>query len=155
ARKPSSIGQTEIRIFLGSVCLLFLVFIVIQLTYLFGGEQSVVKQGFTYAEYARRGFFELIAVAVIAWLMIWTLDRAVAHNDIGVQKLSKMLSSVLVLEVFVIMASAFMRLGLYEQTYGFTTLRFYSHVLVIWLAVIFLALLYKLFRSRREDSLAF
>lgn len=153
--KPSAIGRIETLILLGSINVLFLLFIIVQLAYLFGGQNNIAHQGFTYAEYARRGFFELIVVAVISWLVVWTLDKALANNHEGTRRVARLMSLVLAAQVFVIMASAFMRLVLYEQAYGFTTQRFYSHAFVVWLAVVFVLLLYKLFVSRREDALAF
>lgn len=153
--KRTNLGSTEVRILLGSVNVLFLLFIIVQLVYLFGGQQNITSQDFTFAEYARRGFFELIVVAVISWLVVWMLDRTLTSSDATVQRTAKFLSLALIVQVFLIMTSAFMRLVLYEQAYGFTTLRFYSHVFTVWLAVVFVLLLYKLFISRREDRLAF
>ncbi len=153
--KRTGLGSTEVRILLGSVNVLFLLFIIVQLAYLFGGQNNIAGQGFTYAEYARRGFFELIIVAVISWLVVWTLDRTLAKSNTNAPATAKFMSLTLIVQVFVIMASAFMRLVLYEQAYGFTTLRFYSHAFIVWLALVFVLLLYKLFVSRREDRLAF
>lgn len=153
--RRTSIGSTEVGILLGSVNLLFLLFIIVQLTYLFGGKSNVVGQGFTFAEYARRGFFELVCVAVISWLVVWALDRTLANGEGKVQRMARLLSAALIVQVFAIMSSAFMRLALYEQAYGFTTLRFYSHAFTVWLAVAFMLLLYKLFVHHREDRLAF
>ncbi len=45
-----------------------------------------------------------------------------------------------------------MRLSLYEETYGFTTLRLYSHVFIIFLAVFFCLLVYKIYRDKKENS---
>jgi len=50
------VGHIESSILLGSINVLFFIFILVQLTYLFGGESNIFAQGFTYAEYARRGF---------------------------------------------------------------------------------------------------
>jgi hypothetical protein len=52
------------------------------------------------------------------------------------------------------MTSAFMRLRLYELEYGFTTLRLYSHLFIIWLAVIFVLLLYTIHVNRSESRFA-
>jgi hypothetical protein len=49
------------------------------------------------------------------------------------------------------MVSAFKRLLLYENAYGFTVLRLYSHIFIIWLAAVFILLLYKIFINRREN----
>lgn len=153
--KGSNFGRIETGIFLGTVNLLFLLFVSVQLTYLFGGQQNIVEQGFTYAEYARRGFFELIVVALISWLLVWTFNRSLIQSDSPARTLARRLSWLLILQVFVIMTSAFMRLVLYEQAYGFTTMRFYSHVFIMWLAVIFAALIVRLWSKWREETMTF
>ena len=150
-----TLGRIETSILLGSVGALFALFILIQITYLFGGEGAFLSQGFTYAEYARRGFFELIIVAVISLFLLWMTEKYVVKEDAGHTFLFKALSSVLIVEVILIMTSAFLRLSLYEGAYGFTTLRVYSHIFIIWLAVVFLFLLYKVFRDKRETAFAF
>ncbi len=47
--------------------------------------------------------------------------------------------------VGVILASAYLRLQLYEQAYGFTRLRAYTHVAIIWMGVAFVLFLVLLF----------
>ncbi len=150
-----SIGHIESSILLGSVNLLFFIFIIIQLTYLFGGESAISLQGFTYAEYARRGFFELIAVAIISLLLLIVTERNLARKDTIHRLGFKIMSTVLTLEVILIMASAFTRLSLYEEAYGFTILRLYSHAFIILLAVIFFIFLYKIYKDKRESAFAF
>ena len=48
------------------------------------------------------------------------------------------------------MASAFMRLGVYEQAYGFTRLRILVQAFIIWLTAIFLWLGYKIVRNTKD-----
>ena len=43
----------------------YVLFVVVQFSYLFGAWQGVLPEGSSYAEYARSGFFELIAVSLI------------------------------------------------------------------------------------------
>ena len=60
-------GALELAVAPGLVDALFLAFVVVQLRYLFGGAALVaVSPDLTHAEYARRGFFELVAVAALA-----------------------------------------------------------------------------------------
>lgn len=153
--KNHRVGHIESSILLGSVNLLFFIFILIQLTYLFGGESTISTQGFTYAEYARRGFFELIAVAVISLLLLLTTEKYVIKKETDHALGFKILSTALVIQVILIMTSAFTRLSLYEEAYGFTTLRLYSHVFIILLAVVFCLLLYKIYKDKRENTFAF
>ncbi len=153
--KNHSVGRIENSILLGSVNVLFFIFILVQITYLFGGESNISAQGFTYAEYARRGFFELIAVAVISLLLLLAAEKYVVKKETGHMLGFKILSAALVIQVILIMASAFTRLSLYEEAYGFTTLRLYSHAFIIFLAIVFCLLLYKIYRDKREDAFAF
>ncbi|MFZ6018198.1 MAG: DUF4153 domain-containing protein, partial [Chloroflexota bacterium] len=60
------LGWTESSIMLGSVNALFTFFVILQFRYLFGGQVNIHEAGFTYAEYARRGFGELVWVALIS-----------------------------------------------------------------------------------------
>ena len=148
------IGNIESSVVLGSINLLFLLFILVQLTYLFGGESNISAQGFTYAEYARRGFFELIIVAIISLLLLLVAEKYVRKEKKTHELSFKTLSTVMIAQVIVIMASAFMRLLLYERAYGFTTLRLYSHSFLILLAIIFCLLIYKIYWDSRENTFA-
>ncbi len=153
--KNHTVGDIEISIILGSVNALFFIFILVQLTYLFGGESNISTQGFTYAEYARRGFFELIAVAVISLFLLFTTEKYVIKKETEHALGFKILSTALIIQVVLIIASAFTRLSLYEEAYGFTTLRLYSHTFIILLAIIFCLLLYKIHKDKRENTFAF
>lgn len=147
-----AVGQIGSSIILGSINILFSIFIIVQMTYLFGGESNISAQGFTYAEYARRGFFELIAVAAISLFLLLIAEKYVIKKEAEHTLSFKILSTALVTQVILIMVSAFIRLSLYEEAYGFTTLRFYSHAFIILLAVIFCLLFYKFFQDDRESA---
>ena len=153
--KDYNISFIEGYIVLGSVNILFFIFIAIQLAYLFGGEVSIISQGFTYAQYARRGFFELIAVAIISFLLLFGMDKFIPKKEEGYASIFKILASALILQVILIMISAHTRLTLYETAYGMTILRLYSHVFIVFLATIFFLMSYKIFRDRRENVFAF
>jgi len=152
---PSNFGHIESSILLGSVNVLFFIFILVQLAYLFGGAGNISAQGFTYAEYARRGFFELIAVSVISLLLLLAVEKYIVKKNENHAPGFKILSTALVIQVILIMASAFTRLTLYEDAYGFTILRFYSHAFIILLAIVFCMLLYKIYIDKRENAFVF
>ena len=52
---------------------LFAAFMLIQGAYLFGGRDTLERTGMTFADYARRGFFELVTVACLALGFLWAL----------------------------------------------------------------------------------
>lgn len=153
--KPSKFGLVETGILFGSLNVLFLSFILVQLAYLFGGAQNVVGGEFTYAEYARKGFFELIAVAGFSLLLLFVTERVLLRQRQMHDLKFKLLSSLLIVQVLVIMVSAVKRLRLYESAYGFTSLRLLSYIFMAWLAVVFIVFLYKILADRRENELAF
>ena len=75
ARVPAFLGFTESAIVLGSVLILFAAFVAIQFQYFFGGQANINIEGYTYSDYARRGFGELVAVAFFSLLMLLGLGN--------------------------------------------------------------------------------
>ena len=74
-RKPLvQLGGAERVIVLGTIAGLFTLFLTLQLRYLFGDVASVIGNGMTYAEWARRGFVELTVVAAFRGLMNRFMD---------------------------------------------------------------------------------
>jgi hypothetical protein len=130
-RQPLRLGSIEAATVLALVDLLFAGFVVLQAAYLFGGRDTMAVAGLTYAEYARRGFFELVAVAMLAGMLVVVLDLAVAWR--GRAQLAA--SLVLLGLTAVVLLSAFLRLRLYQDMYGWTELRFVVLTAILWLAV--------------------
>jgi len=151
------LGSIESSVVLGAVGLLFLVFIIIQFVYLFGGKEYVwgIEEYITYSEYARKGFGELIAVSIISFLLIYGIDKFGKRENLSQKKLFKILSGILVFEVFVIMTSAFIRLALYVDGYGLTFSRLSGFIFLFWLFFIFLIFLYKIFAEQKETHFIF
>ncbi len=130
------LGFTEAGIVLACVDLLFIIFVVIQFRYLFGGQANISAAGYTYADYARRGFGELVAVAMISLGLYLALGAITRRENAFRQWGFRGLALALILLVLVILASAMQRLVLYEQAYGFTRLRVYTLFFIPWLAVL-------------------
>jgi len=133
---PPFLGYVEATIVLGSVVALFAAFVVIQFQYFFGGATNIHIDGYTYAEYARRGFGELVAVAFFALLMLLTLSAVTKRETETQRRVFSGLGVALVVLLLVMLFSAFKRLGLYEEAYGFSRLRTYTHVFLIWLGLL-------------------
>jgi len=131
--KAQFLGAIETSVILAAVNLLFLGFVIIQFTYLFGGDQNISVEGYTYAEYARRGFFELVAVAVLSGGLFSVLSR-ISQRKTKAHKWAVMgLGLMLLALVGIILVSAYTRLTLYEAAYGFTRLRTFTHVFIFWI----------------------
>jgi Domain of unknown function (DUF4153) len=130
------IGALEACVALAIVDLLFLAFVLVQFRYLFGGRSLVqARTNLTYAEYARHGFFELVAVAGLTLPMLLLGDWLLRANERG-RRVFRSLAAVLLALLFVVMASALQRLRLYVDEYGLTELRVYAAGAIIWIAVV-------------------
>ncbi len=152
---PAFFGFTEASIVLGSVVLLFATFVIIQFQYFFGGQVNINLSGYTYADYARKGFGELVTVAFFALLLFLGLTAITRRETNFHQKIFSGLGLALLGLVAVILISAYQRLVLYENAYGFTRLRTYTHVFMIWVAVLLAAVvLLDFFRRQRAFALA-
>ncbi|HXG86128.1 MAG TPA: DUF4173 domain-containing protein [Pyrinomonadaceae bacterium] len=152
--KAFTLGAIEMSIVLGLINLLFLGFVIVQIPYLFGGMDLVQNTpDFKLAEYARRGFGELVTVAalVLPILLVshWLLRKDVPANE----KIYRVLAGVQIALLFVIMISATQRLLLLTGNlgYGLTTVRFYPMVFMIWLALVFLWFALTVLRGAREQ----
>ncbi|MGD2079158.1 MAG: DUF4173 domain-containing protein, partial [Chloroflexota bacterium] len=143
-RRFRFLGATESTTLLILVDLLFLAFVVIQFRYLFGGQANINLDGYTYAEYARRGFVELLLVAVLSLAVILGLEALTNRQSKRQFKVFNLLSSMMVVLVIIMLVSAFQRMRLYEATFGYTELRLYVYIFMIWLGLFLAWFLYGL-----------
>jgi hypothetical protein len=151
ARLGISFTTTEVAIALGALNALFLVFVLVQFRYLFGGQGLVeARTHLTYAEYARHGFFELVVVAVLVLLVLLAVDALLRGADRGALVV-RCLSWCLLVFAFVVMASALQRMRLYEDVYGLTQLRIYAVGIIGWLGVVFVWFGLTVLRGRRAS----
>ncbi len=133
--------------------LLFLLFIIIQFFYLFGGKDYVwgIEEYVTYSEYAKKGFYELICVSIISFLLIFAIDEAGKRETLKEKRIFKILGAILVLEISVIIYSAFTRMAVYVDGYGLTFSRFLVFAFLLWIFFVFLNFLYKMLLEKRKE----
>ena len=81
----------------------------------------------TYAEYARQGFFQLMFVSLINFVII-LLHKKFNKKDI---KFNKIMSIIMIVLTSIIVVSSFMRMNMYEQAYGYTVLRLLVYIILI------------------------
>ena len=146
-----SLGIVPVATALGLVDLLFLIFVVIQVRYLFGGAELIAAAtGLTYAEYARRGFFELVTASALVLPMLTGADWLVRNESREHQQTFRQLALVLLLLLAVVMASAFIRMRLYVTEYGLSEIRLYATAFMLYLAGMFAWLAWTTLRGARR-----
>ncbi len=129
---PGLLGGIETGVMLTALNGLFLVFIVIQIRYLFGGDELVQQTAnLSYAEYFRSGFFELLAVAALVLPLLLICDWAWKEEESP--RRFRQLATCLLVQLGVVMLSAFKRLALYLEAYGLTEQRLYAAAVLCWL----------------------
>ncbi len=149
------LGSVETTIILGGVVALFAAFVLIQFRYFFGGETNIHINGYTYAEYARRGFGELNTTAFFALLLFFALSFFTKRETESQRKTFSALGVALVALLLVMLYSAYRRLGLYESAYGFSSLRMYAHVFLIWIGLLLIAtIVLEILRKERMFAFA-
>jgi len=145
-----STGAVEAAVVLGLVDLLFGGFVWIQVRYLFGGAHWIgTVAGLTYSQYARRGFFELVAVTALA-LPLLLLAHWIVRPAARGRRLVLALAGAQVALVLVMLASALTRMRLYQAEYGQTELRFYTTAFMLWLAALLASFLLSVLPGRRD-----
>lgn len=124
-------GEPILMIIITSaLTLIYMYFSAIQIVYLFMGKLEL-PQGYTYAEYARQGFFQLLLVGIINLIIVLC--------TMAYFKESKMLKAILTLMslcTFVMIASSAYRMIINIRYYYLTFMR----ILVLWSLVILLFL---------------
>jgi hypothetical protein len=126
---------------------LYIVFIAIQFSYLFGSLTDGLPANFTYAQYARKGFFELVAVTFINLVILLGNLNFVKASGRKIDKVVKLLNTTLVVSTFIMLLSAHLRMSLYEEAYGLTYLRILTHAFMGYLLVLFSLSLAKIWRE--------
>lgn len=135
-----TLGTVEVGVILGLMNLLFLSFVIVQVPYLFGGMELVQNTpDFKLAEYARRGFGELVAVSALVLPTLLIGHWLIRKESPFAGQLFRVLAGTQIVLLFVIMASAVQRLVLLTGSlgYGMTTIRLYPLIFMTWLAIVF------------------
>ncbi len=129
---------TILYTFVAAIGGLLAVFVGFQAGELFLSAQDFqATMGITISQYARQGFFEMVAVAALSMPILYFADWCLSGREhAAVARFHRLTAAVIVLLVL-ILASAFHRMVLYESFYGLTEQRFYTIAFMAWLAGMF------------------
>lgn len=124
-RVPGIVWTAVLAVFLA----LYLVFFCVQGSYLFGAFRRQLPEGFTVANYARQGFFELCGVMALNFMLLWLVTRT-GDDRARQSRVLRFLCTALLAESMLFAVVAFSKLMLYISCFGFTPKRLQSSWLV-------------------------
>ena len=120
--------------------LVYVIFFVSQSAYFLSAFSGILPENYSYAEYARGGFFELCAVAVIN-LLVLSVVHAFTKRDAGKGNIvSRVLNFVLCLFTIGLIVIDLRKMILYIGQYGLTEKRVLTSWFMLLLGMVFLAL---------------
>jgi len=131
--------------------LIYMAFFLSQAGYLFSAFRDSLPQSMTYAEFARRGFFELCAVSAINLGVIATAHLIAKRERI---KILKGETAALCIFTIALIATAMSKMGMYIDYYGLTRLRVYTSWFMVILLFAFIIILIRQFKSFQGTRIA-
>lgn len=151
-RAPAMNGATVLTA-LAAITLVFTAFIATQAGSLFGGEAFIREQtGLTYAEYARRGFFQMLFAAALSLPLVYVAPFLADSPDARDTVSLRALMAVQLALTALVLASALWRIGLYVRAYGLTEDRLYGTAVLLWIAATIGVFVGTVLRSRPQAA---
>ncbi len=149
AQPSAGIHAWTVNTALGAVCAVYLVYLFSQLAYFVGGFAGILPAGYTAAEYARRGFFEMTWLCAInLGLMAFGMGR-VSRSD-RAPAATRVLCLFLALVSEFLVAASVAKMLLYIGSFGLTRLRVLTMVAMVFLGVTTAAAAVWIFRPRLQ-----
>lgn len=138
-RKSGTLRPKDYGLPVAVLVLLFTGFLATQIAVMFGGHDYVMRTaGVTFAEYARSGFWQLLAITVLTLVIIGVVAALATRESTKDRMWLRGLLGALAALTLVIVASALSRMWFYQQAYGFTVLRLLVGACELWLGLVYL-----------------
>ncbi len=116
----------------------YVLFFVSQWQYYVSGFTGKLPEGFSYAEYAREGFFQLCTVSVINLVIIVSIILLTKKSK-GTSVTLKIITVLFSVSTLILISTAIAKLVMYIDIYGLTQKRVYAAWFMVVLALVFIA----------------
>ncbi|KGN42990.1 DUF4153 domain-containing protein [Knoellia aerolata] len=134
---------------LGVVIALFAAFLVAQATAMWGGHEYLRETtGLTYAEYVHQGFGQLTTATFLTFVVIGIATRKAPQASASDRFVLKVALVTLCVLTLAVVASALYRMSLYQEAYGYTTLRVLVDGFELWLGLLLVLMVVAVVRGR-------
>ncbi len=149
---PAVIGYTTVT----PICVFYVMYIAVQFNYFTAAFGGTLPGEYSYASYARKGFFELCAVAIINLCVITCMNLFLKRREDGTPSVAmKIYCSLLSGFTILLIVSALSKMVLYIKEMGMTPLRIYTSWFMLVLAVVFVLVIVAQFTRLRFCRAAF
>jgi hypothetical protein len=127
--------ETEGRAALWSVAVILGAWCVVQIVVVSGGAEAVLaEEGLTAAEYARQGFYQLVAAAAVS-LAVLNGAHHLSPTAAGSGRLQRLPAALIGVALGGLIAVTFSRLWFYLDAFGLTMARLSVAAFLCWLAI--------------------
>lgn len=133
-RSRRGVSPLTINTVLVMIGIVYVAYLVSQLAYFSGGFAGILPEGYTTAEYARRGFFEMAWLCAIN-LSIMALGVGLMAKEKAAPLFTRLLCLFLGVVTLFLVASASAKMFLYIDSYGLTRLRLLTQVIIFFLGI--------------------
>ncbi len=133
-RSRRGVSPLTVNTVLVMIGLVYAAYLLSQLAYFSGGFAGILPEGFTTAEYARRGFFEMAWLCAIN-LSIMALSVGLVSREKTAPGFTRFLCLFLGVVTLFLVASASAKMFLYIASYGLTRLRLLTQVIIFFLGI--------------------
>lgn len=128
-----------------ALAVVFTFFAVVQFRYLFGGVTSDLPDNFSYAQYAREGYFQLVVLSILNFAIILSCIFFSKKGNLAARRTIKIILTYFNLLNIYLLVSAAYKMKLYQNEFGMTTSRFVVYILLLFEAILIIALMVKIF----------
>jgi len=132
--------------FLSAISLCYVLYLFSQLAYFFSAFRGFLPDGeITYAQYARKGFFEMCVIAVINLVIVFSALLLAKKKNGKVSHSIKAITTFISLFTMIIIATAISKMVLYIDAYGMTILRITTSAFMIFLSIVFISVILRIY----------
>lgn len=128
--------DTAVFTAVSAVCIVYLLFMAIQGRYLFSAFWGTMPQNFTYAEYARRGFFELCGIALLN-LCLLVAANMFSQTERRKNKLLTAANIMLAVLTLLLIFTAMSKMMMYISVFGLTVKRILTMAFMVWMTIVY------------------
>ena len=144
--KFGGIENVYVISFLSAIAVCYVMYLFSQLAYFFSAFQGFLPNGeITYAQYARKGFFEMCVIAVINLGLVFAALLLSKKKNGKVCYALRAITTFISLFTLIIIATALSKMVLYIGTYGMTVLRLTTSAFMVFLGVVFVSMILRIY----------